>query len=79
MMCFQKCQIFIILCRSAYTRRILEIVGNIKKQNEEIQKILKDTREVQKEINTLNGQIDRSFTLSDEMIFQVSLYFLKIY
>ncbi|KAL1505476.1 hypothetical protein ABEB36_005040 [Hypothenemus hampei] len=55
--------------RSAYTKRILEIVGNIQKQNKEIQKILADTRTVQKDINTLTGQIDRSFTLSDETIF----------
>ncbi|CAH0560840.1 unnamed protein product [Brassicogethes aeneus] len=56
--------------RVSYTRRILEIVSNIKKQNVEIQKVLKDTREVQKEINTLSGQVERSFTLSDELIFQ---------
>lgn len=59
-------------CRSAYTKRILEIIGNIKKQNDEIQNILKDTKEVQKEINNLNGQVDRSFTLSDELIFRVN-------
>lgn len=62
-----------MLFRSSYTRRILEIIGNIKKQNDEIKNILKDTREVQKEINSLNGQVDRSFTLSDELIFRVSL------
>ncbi|KAF2884096.1 hypothetical protein ILUMI_22064 [Ignelater luminosus] len=56
--------------RSAYTRRILEIIGNIKKQNEEIQKVLKDTKTIQKDINNLNGQLDRSFTLSDELIFR---------
>lgn len=56
--------------RSAYTRRILEIIGNIKKQNDEIQKVLRDTKEVQKDINNLNGQIDRSFTISDELIFR---------
>ncbi|KAF5285613.1 hypothetical protein FQR65_LT13094 [Abscondita terminalis] len=56
--------------RSAYTRRILEIICNIKKQNEEIQKILTDTKIVQKDINNLNGQLDRSFTLSDELIFR---------
>ncbi|KAJ8919437.1 hypothetical protein NQ315_016535 [Exocentrus adspersus] len=55
--------------RSAYTRRILEIIGNIRKQNNEIQKVLKDTRETQKEINNLTGQVDRSFTLSEELIF----------
>ncbi|KAK4886403.1 hypothetical protein RN001_002674 [Aquatica leii] len=56
--------------RSAYTRRILEIIANIKKQSEEIQKILIDTKIVQKDINSLNGQLDRSFTLSDELIFR---------
>ncbi|XP_023016025.1 coiled-coil domain-containing protein 22 homolog [Leptinotarsa decemlineata] len=55
--------------RSAYTRRILEIIGNIRKQNVEIEHILKDTRTVQKDINNLTGQVDRSFTLSDELIF----------
>ncbi|KAJ8946713.1 hypothetical protein NQ318_006971 [Aromia moschata] len=55
--------------RSAYTRRILEIIGNIRKQNDEIQKVLKDTREIQKDINNLSGQVDRSFTLSEELIF----------
>ncbi|XP_060530609.1 coiled-coil domain-containing protein 22 homolog isoform X2 [Cylas formicarius] len=56
--------------RAAYTRRILEIVGNIKKQNDEIQRVLKDTRQIQKQINNLSGQIDRSFTLADELIYQ---------
>ncbi|XP_018580090.1 coiled-coil domain-containing protein 22 homolog [Anoplophora glabripennis] len=55
--------------RSAYTRRILEIIGNIRKQSSEIQKVLKDTKETQKEINSLTGQVDRSFTLSEELIF----------
>lgn len=49
----------------------MEIIGNIKKQDEEIKKILKDTKDVQKDINNLNGQLDRSFILSDELIFRV--------
>lgn len=57
--------------RSAYTKRILEIIGNIKKQDEEIQKVLKDTKEVQKDISNLTGQLERSFTLADELIFRV--------
>lgn len=58
--------------RLSYTKRILEIIANVKKQNHEIQKVLKDTKEVQKEINILNGQVDRSFTLADELIFRVN-------
>ena len=58
--------------RSAYTRRILEIINNIEKQKTEIEKVLRDTREIQKEINTLSGQLDRSFTVADETIFRVS-------
>uniref|UniRef100_A0AAY4DIR3 Coiled-coil domain-containing protein 22 n=1 Tax=Denticeps clupeoides TaxID=299321 RepID=A0AAY4DIR3_9TELE len=56
--------------RSAYTLRILEIVGNIKKQKEEITKILSDTKELQKEINGLTGKLDRTFAVTDELVFK---------
>ncbi|XP_052281659.1 coiled-coil domain-containing protein 22 homolog [Dreissena polymorpha] len=56
--------------RSAYTKRIMEIVANIKKQKMEIDKVLIDTRTVQKEINQLSGKLDRQFTVTDELIFR---------
>jgi hypothetical protein len=56
--------------RSAYTQRILEIVGNIRKQNQDIDKILIDTRAIQKEINLLTGKLDRTFSVTDELIFR---------
>ncbi|KAM9785812.1 coiled-coil domain-containing protein 22 [Neosynchiropus ocellatus] len=56
--------------RSAYTERILEIVSNIKKQKEEIIKVLSDTKELQKEINSLTGKLDRTFAVTDELIFK---------
>ncbi|KAL4646246.1 coiled-coil domain-containing protein 22 [Arapaima gigas] len=56
--------------RSAYTLRILEIVGNIKKQKEEITKILSDTKDLQKEINSLTGKLDRTFAVTDELVFK---------
>ncbi|TSW62373.1 Coiled-coil domain-containing protein 22 [Bagarius yarrelli] len=56
--------------RSAYTIRILEIVGNIKKQKEEITKILSDTKDLQKEINGLTGKLDRTFAVTDELVFK---------
>uniref|UniRef100_A0A8D3CZ67 Coiled-coil domain-containing protein 22 n=1 Tax=Scophthalmus maximus TaxID=52904 RepID=A0A8D3CZ67_SCOMX len=56
--------------RSAYTQRILEIVSNIKKQKEEITKILADTKELQKEINHLTGKLDRTFAVTDELVFK---------
>lgn len=56
--------------RSAYTQRILEIVGNIKKQKEEIGKILSDTRDVQKEINGLSGKLERTFAVAEDLIFK---------
>ncbi|KAK6619484.1 hypothetical protein RUM43_012241 [Polyplax serrata] len=56
--------------RSAYTRRILEIINNIEKQKTEINKVLRDTRDIQKEINILSGRLDRSFTVADETIFR---------
>uniref|UniRef100_A0A671LGZ9 Coiled-coil domain-containing protein 22 n=1 Tax=Sinocyclocheilus anshuiensis TaxID=1608454 RepID=A0A671LGZ9_9TELE len=56
--------------RSTYTMRILEIVGNIKKQKEEITKILSDTKDLQKEINGLTGKLDRTFAVTDELVFK---------
>uniref|UniRef100_A0A8C3FM94 Coiled-coil domain-containing protein 22 n=1 Tax=Chrysemys picta bellii TaxID=8478 RepID=A0A8C3FM94_CHRPI len=57
--------------RAAYTQRILEIVGNIRKQKEEITKILSHTRALQKEINGLTGKLDRTFAVTDELVFKV--------
>lgn len=65
--------------RSSYTRRITEIIGNIKKQKREIKKVIQDTKQIQKEINTLSGSLDRTFAVADELIFKVSItrhYFL---
>ncbi|XP_046598581.1 coiled-coil domain-containing protein 22 homolog isoform X1 [Neodiprion lecontei] len=56
--------------RSAYTQRILEIINNVRKQRCEIDKVLADTREIQKDINTLTGRLERSFTVADELIFK---------
>ena len=58
------------LSRVAYTRRIMEIVHNIQRQKEDINKILGDTRMVQKEINQLTGKLERVFTTTDEQIFK---------
>ncbi|XP_062454655.1 6-phosphofructo-2-kinase/fructose-2,6-bisphosphatase 1 isoform X3 [Rhea pennata] len=58
------------ISRAVYTRRILEIVGNIRKQKEEIGKILVDTRVLQKEINTLVGKLERTFSVTDELLFK---------
>lgn len=55
--------------RSAYTSRILEIIGNIRKQKTDIDKILRDTREVQKDINTVTGRLERQFTVTDDLLF----------
>ncbi|XP_071657358.1 coiled-coil domain-containing protein 22 [Patagioenas fasciata] len=56
--------------RAVYTQRILEIVGNIRKQKEEIGKILVDTRGLQKEINSLVGKLERTFSVTDELLFK---------
>ncbi|XP_037039865.1 coiled-coil domain-containing protein 22 homolog [Bradysia coprophila] len=55
--------------RNAYTSRILEIIGNIKKQKNDIDKVLNDTRLLQKEINNITGQLDRQFAVTDDLMF----------
>ncbi|XP_012557176.2 coiled-coil domain-containing protein 22 homolog isoform X1 [Hydra vulgaris] len=56
--------------RSVYTKRILEIVANIKKQKLQISNVLIDTRSLQKDINFLSGNLDRTFTVTDELVFK---------
>ncbi|KJE90241.1 hypothetical protein CAOG_08526 [Capsaspora owczarzaki ATCC 30864] len=56
--------------RSIYTRRILEIVKNIKKQREDIDKVLIETRALQKEINHTSDVLNRTFSATDELIFK---------
>ena len=34
--------------------------------------ILSDTKELQKEINSLTGKLDRTFAVTDELVFKVS-------
>ena len=56
--------------RNTHTKKILDIVDQIKRQKEHITTILSETKVVQKEINGLNGKIERSFIETDEMIFR---------
>ncbi|XP_077975450.1 coiled-coil domain-containing protein 22-like [Styela clava] len=56
--------------RKSYTKRIFEIVANIRKQKQEIEKVLADMRSLQKEINQLEGRVERTFTAADEAIFK---------
>jgi len=58
------------LTRAVYTRRILEIVKNVKKQKVDIDKILIDTRALKKEINSVSETLGRVFAVVDELIFQ---------
>lgn len=54
--------------RSAYTSRIVDIIKSIKKQNNDINDILKDTKAVQKSINTAEGQLQRQFSVTEDLI-----------
>lgn len=58
------------MSRSSYTRRILEIVKNVKKQKVDMNKVLEETRQLQKEINSVSETLDRSFAVAEEMIYQ---------
>lgn len=60
--------------RISYTSRIIDIIGSIKKQNDDIEKILSDTRNIQKNINSLEGQLSRQYKVTGELLVQVRIY-----
>ena len=60
------------ISRSVYTRRIVDISAKVRKQKEEIDRVLADTRTIQKEINTLSGKLERTFTVVEGLAYKVS-------
>ena len=60
--------------RQFYTRRILEICSSIDKQRKEIDKVLIESRTLQKEINNLSGKLERIFNSTDELLFKVACF-----
>ncbi|XP_073843006.1 coiled-coil domain-containing protein 22 homolog [Musca autumnalis] len=56
--------------RKEYTRRIYEFIGNIRKQRNDIYKILDDTRDLQKQLNSVSAQLQRQFNYTDDLLFQ---------
>lgn len=60
------------LDRKFYTKRIFEIINNVKKQEQDIDKILVDIRALQREINQLSGKVTRTYTVMEETIFKSS-------
>ena len=59
-------------------RRILEIIKNIGKQKVEITKVLGDTRLIQKEFNVVTEKLQRTYMVTDELIFKVPLAVLDL-
>lgn len=55
--------------RGNYTKRIIEMVNNVKKQIIEINKVLVDTKSLQKEINSVTETLNRSFAVTEELVF----------
>jgi len=55
--------------RAVYTRRILDIVKNVKKQKVEINKVLIDMRNLMKEITLISDTLARSYAVTDNQMF----------
>ncbi|XP_075163238.1 coiled-coil domain-containing protein 22 homolog [Haematobia irritans] len=56
--------------RKEYTKRIYEFIENIRKQRNDIYKILDDTRDLQKQLNSVSAQLQRQFNYTDDLLFQ---------
>lgn len=56
--------------RKEYTRRIHEFIGSIRKQRDDIFKVLDDTRQLQKQLNVVAAQLERQFNYTDDLLFQ---------
>ena len=64
---------FLFICRSVYTKRIIDISAKVRKQKQEIDRVLADTRTIQKEINILSGKLERTFTVVEGTAYKVKV------
>ncbi|XP_018010981.1 coiled-coil domain-containing protein 22 homolog [Hyalella azteca] len=60
------------ISRSVYTKQILDITAKVHKQRHVTEEVLQNIRKLQKEINSLEGKIDRSFAVVEELSYQAS-------
>ncbi|CAD7004907.1 unnamed protein product [Ceratitis capitata] len=58
--------------RNEYIHRILEFISNIRKQRNDIYKVLDDTRDLQKQLNSISAQLQRQFCYTDDLLFQTA-------
>lgn len=61
-------------CRNSYIQRIKEITKNSRKQDADIDRILKETRELQLESNSTQERLHRTYAVVDEMVFRYRLF-----
>lgn len=62
--------------RKSYTERIKEITKNSRKQDADIERILKDTRVVQLESNSIQESLHRTYAVADEIVFRYEMLLL---
>ena len=56
--------------RSSHIQRIKEITKNSRKQDADIERIVKETRELQLESNSIQERLHRTYAVADEMVFR---------
>jgi len=56
--------------RKSYIERVTEITKNSGKQDADIERILRETRELQLESNYIQERLNRTFAVVDETVFR---------
>ena len=71
------------LPRSDYTKQIMDILNNVAKQKNETTKVIEEIRFIQKDINSLEGKLGRTYADADHILFEVHktlyLFIVSIY
>ena len=62
------------LPRSDYTKQIMDILNNVTKQKNETTKVIEEIRFIQKDINSLEGKLSRTYADADHILFEVRLF-----
>ncbi|KAF6153822.1 hypothetical protein GIB67_001055 [Kingdonia uniflora] len=67
-----------VASRRSYIQRITEITKNSRKQDADIERILKETRELQMESNSIQERLHRAYAVVDETLFRYDAGFYRV-
>lgn len=66
------------ITRAAYIKMIFDMNKKVQRQNLDLHQIVSETQSLQRDISSLSGRLNRTFTMAENNILKVGFSFISI-